>query len=283
MKKKLLFIISLMLVAVMLMLTGCKSEFEGNYKEATAEQKAEIVAKLNSLETVEESKKSNMKLTGSSEIATGIESVQNKSSIKFSAIYDYSDENNARFYLKYEADVNGDYAGVNVKAKSTLEYTIDSLTKKAYVSVSMNSDGLGTILGSATGSVNINKKGYVDITSGEEDLDALFGSVGGIYDIDLPEIVEAFEDENVKVEVDNNKAKITMEEPGMKTTAYFIFVNEKEYKAKCDFHFENTYLTGDASVEMLPTSEKVSLPKDLDSYSEKIDLSTFLGSVLGID
>ena len=266
--KKLLFVLPFL--AVSAMLTSCAGNpYKGNYTEVT--DKEAVTEKLNSLAEAEEETKTGYEtlLNGSISMSYGSsEDTSYKVSCGFTSngIVDNSGDSSALYQkLSIDAKLEGVQKGT-VKLSAEMWIMETSYLNYSYEAKSDN------------GNVSYNGKVKGDNASSSLPLDvsSYLGMIEGKDEIDLDALNSILSTEEVKIYADGeNKYKFEYEEGTAKVTMYLLINKDNTYQILAEVPELKTSVLGmmdmtmSYTVEVKPTSKKVTAPADADSYEQK--------------
>ena len=277
MKKILLSIVVMMTVIVAAFSAGCSANaYDGNYVEATPEQRDAALRKLEDLSTVNDDEH-NYELTCGFDIATSDASNEVTMKGNMYALEDNSDKNAPKAYfsidLTYAVTANKKTETVAVK----MNYYLDGKSNKIYLDYTLTESRKG--YSSSISQQKVSSMKEVSNLVGEY-MALLTQSSGTSVDMGVSDFLDFFDAPNTVFYVDgDSKFKwVQNVSENSKMEMYFIANDNGTYQAKvnADIHLivvsassegANEVLSVTENLEVVPTDKKVTLP-DKSNYVE---------------
>ena len=280
MKKTLKYFLTALLAGTLLFSSvACGSAFDGNYKEASEDEKQAVVAKLTeavseSKQSLEEGKlfngRSNKQLTIESVTTNfiGADRRQMETRYTVNGLFDFSDKEKP--VLQFEFDyifTVGDVVSNTIKATGYVDVATSTLYLDYYYGLS------------ATSAVTAKVKGQEKLANLFDMATAqVSGELHSLLDGNIEEYVD---NENVKVYVDGkDKIKLDLMTDEWNVQTYFKF-NGNDYDAKLVAEIKDDRTTYDKQstasfigvskkyrAELVSVNKKVTMPTDLDEYED---------------
>lgn len=238
--KKLLTVATVLLIIGMMIFCVACNPYAGNYKEVSAENREQVVAKY----------------------TEKLEAFETKSMEKFTITYKLSMEmeyDGAKYSTDIELTINvdGDKTKTVVKLSSPVEgkkteneAIIWTNAKTQEIFYKVTSDGK-------------TETGKYNAENSEESLGSIvkYGTQAmEQYSNLLDTLLEGLAEEDAKLYTDGDKLKIVAEEDGVKLEAYVIFNSNGTFRSKIEMSQKSESGTTSAYMEIVPTSKSVTMP-----------------------
>ena len=267
MKKILLSIVAMMTVIVAVFAVGC-SAYDGNYVEATPEQKEAARAKLQT--AVEKEETTNYELTGEFDVKTTSGDGEITAKGKMSALSDCSDKDDKLKFFEIDLTYVVTEHGETVTTAIKMNYYVEYSTEKVYLDYTIESSKKGSKTSESKQIVTT----FRQVESFLSTYLSVFGAeTGNMTDLYAGDLIDLLDDNDFKFYVDGDKKFKWVNEVSQhsKVEFYLVLNDNGTYRSKleADVHIINvsvsngnqeTTVAYTEKIEVLPTGKKIKLP-----------------------
>lgn len=270
MKKFLIIVLSLVIVglsvAVVFKWRPEEDPYAGNYVFVTGEERLEVASQVSSL--IENTKNVNTEMTGNAHATYTQASYTVNMNMGSHSILDYTDPDRPIAYQKYTLEIKEKSSQLMIFME--MDMYVDAVEDMLYVDY-YDCMKVGRDILSEN-----RKKGYL-IYSESEGVSAnemmAMNQINSQFDLET--ILKDIQFSEVNVSVSGNKIKVVETGKTEGDATYYIINDNDSYRAKKEMVLRNVANTGSdlfLVTEIKTTDKTISLPKNLEAYSEKFEI-----------